>query len=442
MPSEARAVAFSVVRRVFADGAYADRALPAEADRAGLDARDRALATRLAYGTVQRKGTLDHLLARLAERPVARLDPPVLAAARLGLYQLLYLDGVPDRAAVAESVDLAKGAAGRGAAGLVNAVLRRAAREGRDALLGPLHDRDPAGAALLHSVPLWLAEQWWSELGPETARALLAAANEPAEHALRANTLVSDRDAVAAALGVPSRTDPVVPEALVLEGPFDLRGSALWDEGAVWPQSRAAMAVARVVAPQTGERVLDLCAAPGGKATHLAALSGDGAEIVAVEQHPGRADALRATCARLHARGVRVEVADAAVARADGPFERVLVDPPCSGLGTLAAHPDLRWRMTPAAIGELAALQGRMLAAAAAVTAPGGTLVYATCTISARENEAVIATLMRSNPHFAVDDLRADFPAWHHPQAAEYLLTMPSRDSTAGFFVARLRRRP
>ena len=226
MPSEARAVAFSVVRRVFADGAYADRALPAEADRAGLDARDRALATRLAYGTVQRKGTLDHLLARLAERPVARLDPPVLAAARLGLYQLLYLDGVPDRAAVAESVDLAKGAAGRGAAGLVNAVLRRAAREGRDALLGPLHDRDPAGAALLHSVPLWLAEQWWAELGPEPARALLAAANEPAEHALRANTLVSDRDAVAAALGVPSRTDPVVPEALVLEGPFDLRGSA------------------------------------------------------------------------------------------------------------------------------------------------------------------------------------------------------------------------
>ena len=320
MPSEARAVAFSVVRRVFADGAYADRALPAEADRAGLDARDRALATRLAYGTVQRKATLDHLLAGLAERPVARLDPPVLAAARLGLYQLLYLDGVPDRAAVAESVDLAKGAAGRGAAGLVNAVLRRAAREGRNALLGPLHDRDPAGAALLHSVPLWLAEQWWSELGAETARALLAAANEPAEHALRANTLVSDRDAVAAALGVPSRTDSVLPEALVLEGPFDLRSSALWDQGAVWPQSRAAMAVARVVAPQAGERVLDLCAAPGGKATHLAALSGDGAEIVAVEQHPGRAEALRATCARLRARSVRVEVADAAVARADGRF--------------------------------------------------------------------------------------------------------------------------
>jgi 16S rRNA (cytosine967-C5)-methyltransferase len=202
------------------------------------------------------------------------------------------------------------------------------------------------------------------------------------------------------------------------------------------------MAVARVVAPQAGERVLDLCAAPGGKATHLAALSGDGAGIVAVEQHPGRAEALRATCARLRARSVRVEVADAAVVRPDGPFERVLVDPPCSGLGTLAAHPDLRWRMTPAAIGELAALQGRMLAAAATVTAPGGTLVYATCTISAQENEAVIATLMHSNPHFAVDDLRADFPAWHHPQAAEYLLTLPSRDITAGFFVARLRRRP
>jgi 16S rRNA (cytosine967-C5)-methyltransferase len=440
MPSDARTVAFAVVRRVFEQGAYADRALPAEASRAGLDARDRALATRLAYGTVQRRATLDHLLAALAERPVQRLDPPVRAAARLGLYQLLYVDGVPDHAAVAESVDLARAASGRGAGGLVNAVLRRAARAGSAALLAPLHDDDPAGAAVLHSVPLWLAERWWDELGPATARAVLAAGNEPAESALRANTLVTGRDALAAALPVPAHADPLVPEALVLEAPFDLRGSPLWEQGAAWPQSRAAMAVGRVVAPQPGERVLDLCAAPGGKATHLAALSGDRAEVVAVEQHEGRAKALRAIAARLHARGVRVDVADAAIARADGPFDRVLVDPPCSGLGTLSAHPDLRWRMTPERVDALAALQARIVAAAAAATAPGGVLVYATCTLSEQENEVVIANLLRSNPDFDTEDLRDDFPAWHYPSVDKHLLTLPSRDRTAGFFIARLRR--
>jgi len=438
MPSDARKVAFTVVRRVFENGAYADRALPAEADRARLDARDRAFATRLAYGTVQRRATLDHLLGGLADRPPDRLDPPVLAAARLGLFQLLYLDGVPDRAAVAESVDLVKATAGRGGAGLVNAVLRRAARED---LLGPLGDDTPAAAAVKHSMPEWIAQRWWNELGPDTARALMAASNEPAETALRANTLVTDRDALAAALSVATRTDPLVPEALVLEAPFDLRGSPEWEAGAAWPQSRAAMAVSRALMPRPGERVLDLCAAPGGKATHLAALAADRGEVVAVDRHPGRARTLQATCTRLHATSVRVDLADAAEPRADRPFDRVLVDPPCSGLGTLAAHPDLRWRVSPSSADDLATLQGEILAAAAAATAPGGTLVYATCTISAQENERVVENLLGSTTDFDVDDLRDDFPAWHHPTEEPFLLTLPSRDRTAGFFVARLRRR-
>jgi len=438
MPSDARQVAFTVVRRVFEDGAYADRALPAEADRARLDPRDRAFATRLAYGTVQRRATLDHLLAGLAGRAPDRLDPPVLAAARLGLFQLLYLDGVPDRAAVAESVDLAKATASRGAAGLVNAVLRRAARED---LLGTMSDENPAAAAIKHSIPEWIAQRWWDELGPDAARALMAASNEPAETALRANTLVTERAALAAALEVATRADPLVPEALVLEGPFDLRGSPQWDAGAAWPQSRAAMGVSRAVMPRPGERVLDLCAAPGGKATHLAALAEDRGEVVAVERHPGRARTLQATCTRLRAASVRVDLADAADPRRDGQFDRVLVDPPCSGLGTLAAHPDLRWRVSPESADELASLQSRILAAAAAATAPGGTLVYATCTISAQENERVVENLIRSTPDFDVDDLRDDFPAWHHPTEERFVLTLPSRDRTAGFFVARLRRR-
>jgi 16S rRNA (cytosine967-C5)-methyltransferase len=364
----------------------------------------------------------------------------VLAAALLGLFQLLYLYGVPDHAAVAESVELAK-PSGRGGAGFVNAVLRRAAREGRDALLAPLHDGDPAAAAVKHSLPQWVAERWFAELGADTARALMAASNEPAERALRANTLVTDRDVLAAALDIRTTADPHLPEALVLDEPFDLRGSPLFTDGAAWPQSRAAMAVSRALGPQPGERVLDLCAAPGGKATHLAALSDNRAEVVAVERHQGRARALPATCARMRATAVRGEVADAAEPRAGEPFDRVLVDPPCSGLGTLAARPDLRWRVTPKSVDELAALQRRILAAAAGATAPGGTLVYATCTISAQENERVVEDLIAARADFDIEDLRVDHPAWHHPTVGRALLTLPSRDRTAGFFIARLSRR-
>src|SRR5438445_655777 len=265
----ARRCAFAVLRRTFERGAYTDQALRAEAR--GLDARDRALAMRLASGAVQRRATLDHFIERLADRPAEKLDAPLRAALRLGLYELVYLAGAPDRAVVADAVELAK-AGGRGGHGLVNAVLRRAAREGASELTATLSDATPEQAAVKHSHPQWIARLWWDELGAERARALMAAANEPGEVALRANALVSDAATVARALGVPTHLDPALPEALVLEAPLDLHASEPWREGAAIAQSRAAMLVSRALAPERGERVLDLCAAPGGKATHLAAL--------------------------------------------------------------------------------------------------------------------------------------------------------------------------
>jgi 16S rRNA (cytosine967-C5)-methyltransferase len=281
----ARRCAYTVLRRVFEHGAYADQALQAEAGE--LEARDRALAMRLAYGAVQRKGTLDHLIAQLAERPPGRLDPPVLAALRLGLFELLYLRGAPDYAVVADAVELTK-AEGRAGHGLVNAVLRRATREGSDALIGDLRDDTPEQAAVKHSHPEWIARLWWQALGAEQARALMACDNEPGEVALRANTLVTDATALAAQLAVATHRDPEIPEALVLDEPLDVHGSALWRAGAFLAQSRAAMLVARSLAPRAGERVLDLCAAPGGKTTHLAALMQGRGEVVAVERNRAR----------------------------------------------------------------------------------------------------------------------------------------------------------
>ncbi len=448
MPSKARICAYAVLRRVFEQGAYADEALQGETRE--LDPRDRALAMRLAYGAVQRRGTLDHLIEQLSERPIGALDPPLLAALRLGSYELLYMHGAPDYAVVADAVELSKTHA-RAGHGLVNAVLRRATREGPDALLQTLSDDTPQAAAVKHSHPEWIANLWWEELGAEQARALMVSNNEASEVALRANTLVTDAPSLAFALaqGDPaggvlplgSHTDPAIPEALVLEGPFDAHRSKLWEAGAFVAQSRAAMLVARVVSPQSGERVLDLCAAPGGKSTHLAALMGGTGEIVAVERDRRRAGVLTRTAQRLHVGNVRVELSDAALARPEGAvFDRVLVDSPCSGLGTLQARPDLRWRVTAEACQEMTLAQAAILAAGADAVRPGGVLVYSTCTISPTENELQIAAFLDANPDFELDDLADELPALVNQRAPATVLTLPHRDRTAGFFIARLRR--
>jgi len=434
----ARACAYAVIRRVFEEDAWADRALHGEAGRLALDPRERGLATQLAYGVVQRRATLDHLIAELAGRPVERLEAPVLAALRLGAFQLSYLDRVAAHAAVGESVELAK-AASPGGARLVNAVLRRAAREGRRRVEA-LPEATPAEAALRHSHPEWVAALWFSALGPQAARELMAAGNRPAESAVRANTLRTTAEALAAALLVPSRPAEALPEGLVLEAPFDAFGSPLWEQGRFMPQSRAAMAVARVLAPRAGERVLDLCAAPGAKTTHLAALMEDRGAVVAVERHRGRAEALARTAARMGAGAVEVRTADATQPQEQAAYDRVLVDPPCSDLGTLASRPDARWRKAPELPAQLARLQEAILRAGAAALKPGGTLVYSTCTISPAENEDVVRRFLAERPDFAADDLRSEWPVWEHPSVPAFLQTLPSRDGTDGFFIARLRR--
>jgi 16S rRNA (cytosine967-C5)-methyltransferase len=416
--SPARVCAYTVVRRVFEGGAYADRALNAEAR--GLSPRDRALAMQLAYGTVQRRATLDHIAARLSDRPVSKLDPPVLAALRLGLLQLLFLDGIGEHAAVNESVELCKRSA-RGGAGLVNAVLRRAAREGRG-MIAELDDSTPSEAAIKHSVPGWLASMWFAELGADRARALLARVNEPAESAVRVNTLKAD----SLELPVPSHPAPEIPEGLVLEAPFDAFSSQAFREGRLIPQSRGSMMVGRALAPEPGERVLDLCAAPGAKTTHLAALMAGEGSVVAVERNPRRARALRETCALMGADSVEVRVSDAQSEQDGGPFDRVLIDPPCSGLGTLQSRPDIRWRASPESIRELASLQAEILVAGAEALRSGGVLVYSVCTISRAEGDDVVDSFLRSHPEFAIEDRRQ--------------LT-PDADGTDGFFIARVSRR-
>jgi 16S rRNA (cytosine967-C5)-methyltransferase len=451
----ARALAFETIRATFERDAHTERAFRKAAEGRHLEDRERAQAQRLAYGAVQRRGTADAAIERLAERSLRLLDPPVLAALRLGLYELLFADATPDHAAVDQAVELVKGAGAAHAAGLVNAVLRRAARERAElseALLGD--DSTPEHAAIAHSAPLWLARMWWGELGPDAARVLLASCNEPAEVALRVNTLRREPAAALADL----REAGV--EAAPAAGPWPLAateqivvagrtGAAVPERvaaGELTPQSRGSAAAVEVLDPQPGERVLDLCAGPGIKTGQIATRMDDRGETISFEPDADRAAEVAGQAHRLGLRSVTVIEADAAeTPMAPGFYDRVLVDAPCSDLGALASRPDARWRKSPRAIERLAELQGRILAQAAAALRPGGTLVYATCTISRHENEDRVAALLEASaagqaPPLAVDDLGAlahGLVSSHDPRC---LQLRPDRDRTTGFFICRMRR--
>ena len=399
MIAPARRAAYEVVRRVFEEDAYADRALRSAVE--GLDERDRALAHRLAYGTVQRKRTLDHAIEGIGRRPVRKLDPPVLASLRLGAYQLGYTE-LAQHAVVDDAVELVRRARLERAVPFANAVLRRLTEKLRG-FLGSL----PEGP-LKHSYPDWIYEVWRRDLGEDDALALMRAQNEPAETVVR---LVR---------GEPMGEPTDIPGAYRVER-VDERALA---EGRIWPQSRGSQLAGLVVGARDGERVLDSCAAPGGKATMLAG------DVTAVELNAARARELRENVRLLGATNVTVVEADATSLPSElEGFDRALVDAPCSGTGVLARRPDLRWRARP-----LPELQLALLRAAAERLKPGGALVYSVCAINADENEAVVDAL-----GLEPDPLGRAWPAFAHPKRPEFLLTLPHVHGTSGFFIARLR---
>jgi 16S rRNA (cytosine967-C5)-methyltransferase len=289
---------------------------------------------------------------------------------------------------------------------------------------------------------------WWEELGPRDALAVMTAMNEPAETALRVNTIKAEPQRILDELRAagedverPEAAAPLAPpEALILRGRLGEPARERIAAGELVPQARGSQAVVALLAPAPGERVLDLCAAPGIKTTAIAARMRGQGEIVAVELDPGRARQLREVCRRLGVACVRVVEGDAASIDVGDGYDRILVDPPCSDLGALASRPDARWRKSPQLIERLARIQEAILARAAVTLGPGGRLVYATCTISARENEERIAALLASDPALRADDLGASHPELASDREPRFLQTRPDRHGTDGFFIARLGR--
>ena len=358
---------------------------------------------------MQRVRTLDHAIETIGRRPPRRLDIAVRAALRLGAFQLAYLDGVPRYAAVNESVELVRRARLERAVPFTNAVLRRLADDGR-ALVEALPESTWEEAALRNSYPDWVAETWWRDLGADDALALMRAQNEAPATVVR---LVEG--------AIDGRPDADVPGAWHVE---HVDETAL-AEGRVWPQSAGSQLAGLCVGSVAGDRVLDLCAAPGGKATMLAG------DVVAVEVNAARARELEEIVHRLDARNVTVVCADGRALPGElTGFDRALVDAPCSGLGVLAARPDLRWRSQP-----LPELQLELLLAAAARVRSGGTVVYSVCTVNRDEGEAVVDA-----SGLPVDDsLGVAWPRFRHATRPGFLQTLPHVHGTSGFFIARLR---
>ncbi|HXT95304.1 MAG TPA: 16S rRNA (cytosine(967)-C(5))-methyltransferase RsmB [Polyangia bacterium] len=447
----ARALARAVLGRVERDGAYAGRALAAALARArALGPPDRALGTELVYGVLRRRVRLDRALDAYAKTGTASLDPEVRIALRVAAYQILFLDRVPDHAAVNDAVEACKSAGGRGVAGFANALLRRLARAGEPPL--PDAAADPAGyleAAI--GFPAWLARLALAELPVADALAFGEATAAPAPVTLRANTGRLSRDALLVRLGAERpgaalAASAVAPDA-ILARRFDAPATtAAWREGLFAIQDAGAQVVAELCGAAPGERILDACAGVGGKTAHLLALAGDRAEVDAVDLAAAKLEDARRTLDRLGLRGARLATGDLTRPLADPTprYHRILLDAPCSGLGVLRRHPEALLRRTPADLGPLAAQQRAMLAAVAPALLPGGLLTYAVCTFERQECDDVVAAFLRDHPRFEREPATAAggrVPWRALADAAGALRTWPQRDDADAFFAVRLRAR-
>jgi 16S rRNA (cytosine967-C5)-methyltransferase len=442
--SPARAAAYAALRRLRCSGARLDDTATALPELSVLSAADRGLANELVNGTVKRRGSIDAVLGAYTKAPLRSADADVRDALRLAAFQLLFLDRVPAYAAVDDSVKLVAQKGGK-AVGFVNAVLRRVAADGRARLTELGEGEDTRAWSVRLSYPPWLVRLIRADLGDDVARRLLEAANVAPERCLRANRLrgglASAQEALAAE-GFAVKGVQGLSDALVYDGP-PLEPSRAVRDGLVTPQSRGSQIAGIVAAGGVtgpGAAVLDLCAAPGAKTSQLAALLPEVA-ITAVEADEGRASDLRDNLARLGAAGVTVVHADALDLPAawDGAFDAVLLDAPCSGLGTLASRPDLRWRRHASDVPRLADLQARLLARAAATVKRGGALTYAVCTVTRAETLGVVEPLLAAGG-WTADDLGTAWPGLAHPASGGFLLVLPPGAGSTGFFLARLRR--
>lgn len=442
-----RNAAFEILLRIDKERSYADILIDRELSVGALQGPDRGLLTELVYGVLRRQATLDHIIRCFSSQKVERLERVVLVLLRLGLYQMFYLDRVPVSAAVNETVKLAKVLVPR-ASGFINAVLRSADRQ-RDHISYPERESDPAGyLATVYSHPVWLAAEWIRQLGLAEAELLAKAMAEPPPITIRTNTLKITRELLMERLtaeGVQCQPGAFSPTAIRIGLSGSVTRLQSFRDGLFMVQDESSQLAALFLAPQPGERILDACAAPGGKATQLAQLMENHGEIIACDVIGRKLRLIDENAARLAVSCIKTVPLDAARplnSLQGGDFARILLDAPCSGLGVIRRNPEGKWWKSVTDLADLARAQKSMLENVCQYLQPGGSLLYATCSTSTEENEAVIENFLQRHDEFAVVDLRQHFPDWPELFTAQgYFRAWPHRHGMDGFFAARLQKK-
>ncbi|PYI54348.1 16S rRNA (cytosine(967)-C(5))-methyltransferase RsmB [Paenibacillus flagellatus] len=449
-PPTARELALDVLTRVETEGAYSNLLLNQALQRSRPDKPDAALATELVYGTIQRRNTIDYFLDRFVAKGVAKLEPWVRNLLRLSFYQLHNLDRIPEHAAVNEAVNIAKRKGHAGISGMVNGVLRNVIRR-KSELTVPAGLPAVSRIALEHSHPEWLVADWIRRFGEETAESVCRSNNEPPHTSVRVNALKLSRDELLerlASAGCEARPSALSGAGVIVAGGGNMALTPWYAGGELSVQDESSMLVAEMVDARPGMSVLDCCAAPGGKTAHMAERMNDTGRIVACDIHEHKRALIEEQAKRLGLRSVETRTIDARkLAETFGggaAFDRILLDAPCSGLGVIRRKPDIKWAKRPEDVAEIAALQRELLAGVAGLLAPGGVLVYSTCTIAEEENERVVESFLRDHPAFEPDmppvELLDRLPK-DVVGASGAVTILPHRFGSDGFFIARLRRK-
>ncbi|HEY2492617.1 MAG TPA: 16S rRNA (cytosine(967)-C(5))-methyltransferase RsmB [Paenibacillus sp.] len=444
----ARELAVDVLTRVEQEGAYSNLQLNAGLQRASLIREDAALATELVYGTISRLNTLDYFLNRYVSKGMDKLQPWVRSVLRMSLYQLLYLDRIPPHAVVNEAVNIAKKRGHQGISGMVNGVLRNILRN-KEELVIPENLSAANRISLQHSHPKWLVKRWIELYGETVAEQICAANNEPPSVSVRVNTTMISREKMLEAMlesGMDAAPSPLTSEGILVKSGGNMALTDWYRDGLLSVQDESSMLVGTAVGPVSGMRVLDCCAAPGGKSAHIAEIMKDEGQVVANDLYPHKQNLIREQAERLGLESIETVVGDALELKdkySEASFDRILLDAPCSGLGVIRRKPDLKWVKTPEDIQGIAALQYELLETVAPLLQVGGILVYSTCTIEPEENERLVARFLDNHPQFGAPTEEPS--SWDDLQKIALprgggMQILPYHFGSDGFFIARIQR--
>ena len=442
-----RRLAAEILLKVDTRKAYADLLLDRTLSSTPLDERDRALLTELTYGTLRWRAKIDARLDQHLPRSLAQADAFVRNLLRVAVYQLLFLNKIPHYAAVNEAVKLAKIRGGPRTGGFVNGVLRNLMRQPDRPAAANANHGSLAALAVEYSHPQWLVRRWLDQFGAAEACALMSANNQRTPLVLRANVLKGSRDELLAGLrahDIAAKLAPWSPQGVILENGGPVENLPGFREGLFQIQGEASQLVGYLLAPAPGERILDACAAPGGKSTHIAELMGDIGQVIALDHSARGLERIRRNAARLGIRSLQIQRANASEQLSGafaGPYDRILVDAPCSGLGTLRSHPEIKWQRQETDVRRLADLQSTILKRVAGYLKTDGVLVYSTCTLTGDENESVVEAFLAEHRGFELENAARYLPDSANPMVCgKFFQALPQRHDTDGFFAARLKK--